>query len=674
MNKYLKFAFLLITVFVNNYTNASTITFDQNNATVWLYMQSIAGKISGNVNDLKLHCNDTVYTIKVNTDSTFKIMVKLGNGDNKIWATGTNGSAAITSRHLTLTLAYHLLPDVKTYAVIENNKPVLKLQLITNPTGRALHYLWTPSATNPAACKIISKTKAETQVSIPDVNGAYYFNLQIVSDKDTAKFQTYIVRNGKHLHAYDMKKDHAAWIDTAIIYEINPSVFVKYGGFDAITEKLAEIRSLRVNTLWLQPLCQTNDSGQGYSVTDYFAMRTDFGTEKQLYNLISTAKKLHFKIILDFVPNHTSINHPYALDAAKQKDSSHYYSFFQHKNDGKPYSSNYIFSSNGLVSYFWKDLVNLDYNNPEVQKWMIEAVKYWMLKYDLDGFRFDTMWGINSRTPSFGKRLNTELKLIKPDLLLLAEEKSSDKIVYQNGFDAAYDWSADTAWVSQWIFQTHYNAHKSLTVFNAPNISKRSALLTKAIFNNSSITNRSLRFIENNDLPRFIGSHNLEQTKMAAALNFALPGIPMIYNGQEIGFKGSPYAPRTIFNRAQTIEQADTIGLFPFYKKLVKLRLQYPQLTSSSINKVSLINSPNVMAFHRWKGNRHVIVIVNLGESGATATFAYDANLKQYLQGDNNLKDLIKNNNYEINTNNASTMQIPMQAYSVRYLLIEPKI
>jgi glycosidase len=674
MSKYFKFMVLLIIVFVNNYSNADTITFDQNDATVWLYVQSIAGKISGNVHDLKLHCNDTVYKIKVNKDSTFKVMVKLGNGNNKIWATGENGSAAITSHQLTLTLGYRLLPDIRPYAVIEKGKPSLKTQLINNPAGQALNYLWECSATNPAACNIISRTGATTGVTIPHVNGAYYFNLRVISGKDTTKFQTYIVRTGEHLHPYDMVKDHAAWIDTAVIYEINPSVFVKHGGFDAITEKLAEIRSLGVNTIWLQPLCQTNDSGQGYSVTDYFAMRTDFGTEQQLHNLINTAKKLHFKIILDFVPNHISINHPYALDAAKQKDSSHYYSFFQHKNDGKPYSSNYIFSNNGLVSYFWENLVNLDYNNPEVQQWMIEAIKYWMLKYNLDGYRFDTMWGINVRTPSFGKRLNTELKSIKPDLLLLAEEKSSDKVVYQNGFDAAYDWSADTAWVSQWIFQTHYNAHKNLTVFNAPNISMRGTLLTKAVFNNSSITNRSLRFIENNDIPRFIGSHTLEQTKMAAALNFALPGIPMIYNGQEIGFKGSPYAPRTIFRREQTIEQADSIGLFPFYKKLVKLRLQYPQLTSAAIDKVPLTNSPGVMAFHRWQGNRHMIVIVNSGESSARAVLAYDARMKQYLKGTHSLKDLMTGNNYQINTNNAKTMQIPMRGYGIRYLLIEPNI
>jgi len=665
----------MIIAFISNSTYAASITFKENNAVVWLYMQSIAGKINGNVSSVKLYCNNTPYVVKVNNDKTFSVMVKLSNGDNKIWATGTSGGNTVTSAKLILTLGYHLLPGIKPYAVVQDGKATLKVQLNDNPTGQTLKYLWTAAPGNPANCQIASKATHTTAVAIPAVNGAYYFNLLVTAGTDSVHFQTYIVRSSAGLHAYDMDKDHAAWIDTAVIYEINPSVFVKHGTYDAITEKLPEIKKLGVNTLWLMPVYQTNDyEGQGYSITDYFKMRTDLGTEEQLNYLISTAKKLHFRVIFDFVPNHTDIKHSYAQHTIKYGDSSHYYNFYQHTNDGRPYSSDYIFNKNGLVSYFWKNLVNLDYNNTEVQRWMIQAVKYWMLKYNLDGYRFDSMWGVNARTPAFGKKLNNELKSINADLLLLAEEKSCDKIVYQNGFDAAYDWTADTTWVSQWIFQTHYSAHKSLTIFDAPNVSMRSGLITKAIFQNSSIANRSLRFIENNDVPRFIANHTLEQTKMAAALNFALPGLPMIYNGQETGFRGLPYAFRTIFNEGQTIEQADSLGLYPYYQKLIKLRTQQPQLISPFINQVALTNSPNMMAFHRWKDNQHMIIIINLDEAPATASLVYDSGMKQYLKGIVDMKDLLSSKNFQLNTDNASGMQIPMQGYGTRYLVIEPKM
>lgn len=675
MKIFLKAALILMIAFAGGRASAASITFKENDAIVWLYMQSIAGKINGNMHSVKLYCNNILYPVTVNSDNTFKVMVKLGNGENKIWATGIQGSATVTSAKLILTLGYRLLPDIKPYAVILDGKPTLKIQLIDNPAGKPLKYLWTAAPDNPATCQIASKATRTTAVTIPAVDGTYYFNLLAIAGTDSVHLQTYIVRSGTGLHPYDMDKDHAAWIDTAVIYEINPSTFVKHGTYDAITQKLPEIKKMGINTLWLMPIYQTDDyEGQGYSITDYFKMRTDLGTAEQLNNLISTAKKLHFRVIFDFVPNHTDIKHPYAQHTIKYGDSSHYYSFYQHTNDGKPYSSYYTFNKNGLVSYFWKNLVNLDYNNPEVQQWIIQAVKYWMLKYDLDGYRFDSMWGVNARTPAFGRELNNELKSIKPNLLLLAEEKSCDKIVYQNGFDATYDWTADITWVSQWIFQTHYSAHKSLTIFDAPNVSLRSGLVTKDIFQNSSITNRSLRFIENNDVPRFIANHTLEQTKMAAALNFALPGIPMVYNGQEIGFRGQPYAFRGIFTQEQTIEQADTLGLYPYYQKLIKFHTQFPLFMSASINQVALTNSPSMMAFHRWKDNEHMIVIVNLDEAPATASLVYDSNMKQYLQGTVDMKDLLTSKDFEIDTNNAAAMQIPMQGYGIRYLMIEPKM
>ena len=72
----------------------------------------------------------------------------------------------------------------------------------------------------------------------------------------------------------------------------------------------------------------------------------------------------------------------------------------------------------GFINYFWENLVNLNYNNEEVQQWIIEACKYWIKKFDIDGYRFDAIWGVNARAPSFSKRLKMELKSIKPDLLI----------------------------------------------------------------------------------------------------------------------------------------------------------------------------------------------------------------------------------------------------------------
>ena len=94
-------------------------------------------------------------------------------------------------------------------------------------------------------------------------------------------------------------------------------LFVKNGNYDDITNKLEEIKRLGINTIWLQPVYSSFNKGQGYDIIDYFSLREDFGTEAQLKALIDKAKQLQLKVLFDFVPNHTSIHHPYAQDCIK---------------------------------------------------------------------------------------------------------------------------------------------------------------------------------------------------------------------------------------------------------------------------------------------------------------------------------------------------------------------
>jgi len=673
MRLFLRLNFLFLSAFTSGRAHAAAITFDEKDAFVWLPMQSITGRVNGTVTRLKLYCNNVAYAINLAPDNTFKVNIKLTDGQNKIWVSGIKDNNIIESAELNLTLAYHPMPVAKPYAVVAGDKAVLNATITDNPSGKTLKYLWVAAKNNPAVCKIANKTALKSSITVPAKPGAYYFTFLAISGTDTACFQTYITRGKNGLHAYNVDKDHAAWIDSAIIYEINPSVFVKNGTYDAITAKLPEIKDLGVNTLWIQPVYQTDDPGQGYSVTDYFTLRDDYGTNVQLANLISTAKKLHLRVMFDFVANHTSIYHPYAQDCIKYGDSSHYYKFYQRVNDHKPYSIFYHTDKNGFMSYFWDNLVNLDYNNPEVQQWMLQATEYWLKKYDLDGYRFDAIWGINARSPQFTKRLATELKSIKPDILLLAEDKASDKTVYDSGLDAAYDWTADTSWVSQWAWQTHHSTRKSLTVFNMPDSTKRKATLSKAIFKNSSLSNRSLRFIENNDVPRFIATHTLQQTKMAAALVFTVPGIPMLYNGQEVGCDSYPYARKTIFTTGKTIQQADSLGLFPYYKKLIQLHQQYAALSSTSIREVSLLNNPYMLAFERWKGDEHFIMILNLNVLPANAQLNLNGiqDIKPGLVDKSCLQDVLTDNVFKISGSDKQNMQIPMEGYGIRWLLLK---
>jgi glycosidase len=418
------------------------------------------------------------------------------------------------------------------------------------------------------------------------------------------------------LTAFDLGYMKASWINKAIIYQVTPYIFVKDAKYPDIEAKLPELADLGINTIYLQPVYKTEKGHQGYDITDYFSLREDLGTEVQLQSLISTAKSLGMRVLFDMVPNHTSIHHPFAIDKIVNGKSSPYFDYYQQSNDGALYSSNYHQLPGGFIYYFWSGLVNLNYDNEEVQRMIIDACKYWIRKFDIDGYRFDAMWGVNARAPLFGKRLQIELKSIKPDLLLLAEDKASRGAVYRQGFDAAYDWAKDTGWVSHWSWQYEFGDKDQHTIFNHPSVPRRKELLREALFSDGDSIGLRLRYLENNDLHRFISNHSPAVTKMAATLLFALPGLPMLYNGQEIGFTDFPYRSRPIFQRDKDIRSLDS-GLFDFYKRLSAIREKHNALLSGTMREIPIKGAPGAVAFLRSNGSENIVVVINMDSSSA---------------------------------------------------------
>lgn len=451
-----------------------------------------------------------------------------------------------------------------------------------------------------------------------------------------------------------------SWMRNAVVYGIKPSGFTDSGSYRSITKKLPELHELGINVIWLQPVFKTFQGGQGYDVTDFFALRNDLGTGDELKQLIDAAHSFNIKVIFDFVPNHSSLHHPFAEDIVARGPSSKYYDYYQHHNDGAPYSSYYHQDSTGFIYYFWKNLVNLNYNNQQVQQLVTNACRYWVTQYDIDGYRFDAVWAVNARAPNFMQHLRKELRVLKPDFFMLAEDRGSDPEVFKKGFDAAYDWTNDTSWVSHWPWQYEHHERKSFTVFNHPSVPKRVALLKEALFANSQHQDRILRFMENNDLPRFAATHSLSQTKMAAKLLFALPGIPLIYNGQETGVKAHPYSRRPIFLDQYTIRQQDSFQLFDIYRSLVAQRLVLKPFTSGNIKQIAVRGAAPVVAFKRWEGKDEIVVIINVD------SIPVNADLPPGISRLSTLTDLLTGEHFQKTGNNS--FQLPMQGYGVRWL------
>ncbi len=608
---------------------AQTVELTQRDATVWGQEQVVRGTLDGAAAGT-LFVNDEEIPFAA-TGGTFAVPVVLGEGTSEIVAC----VGAVCSDPLFLTLGYELRPELHLVATVAEREVSFEGHVLANPAGGALAFEWEedPDNPQPLGLAVFSDTTAAASVSGDAAPGEYYVNLT-ATDADGGVFRarTFVTVTADEVTPFDIEEDYAAWIDSAVIYEISPFYFQRSAPsrFVAIEERLPELADLGVNTIWLQPVYPTANGGQAYDVIDYFGIWSTLGTEEELRSLIATAHGLGMRVLFDIVPNHTSIEHPYAEDAIAHGEASHYYDFYQRAFDGVPYSQHYNQRDVGamtFVYYFWEDLVNLDYHNPEVRRHLTEAGRYWVEEFDIDGYRIDAVWGVNARNPEFMQEWRLALKRVKPEVLLLGEDKATRPEVFDRRFDVAYDWYPEESWVSHWTWEVDYSAVTSRTIFNYASEGTRSQRLRASLTNQGNgwaEDAKVLRFMENNDTFRFIDTHDLARTKMAGALLFSLPGIPLLYNGQEIGRRTHPYSTYTIFGPGSIASQ-DSEGLFPYYRHLLWLREAFPALTSDHFEEVAVSPLPvaaRTFAYRRWAEEENLFAVINMAAEPVQAELA----------------------------------------------------
>ena len=511
-------------------------------------------------------------------------------------------------------------------------------------------YIWSARSDNPAVARVQVSAEQEQEefrgavrgarieVELPPLDGEYYFSLRVSDEagrEDTSEIY-FVVENGQpRIPDYD--HENPAWVEQAIVYGVIPRLFGTPGA-SAIQEKLDQLADLGINAMWLAPINQTND--YGYSVIDYFELRDNFGSKEDFKSMIQAAHERGIRVLMDFVPNHTSNEHPYFKDTVEKGQDSPYWDFYDRDENG-----NYTY-------YFdWTHLPNLNYDNPEVRRMMIEAFSYWVREFDVDGFRVDACWGVQERRPEFWPEWRRELKRIKPDLLLLAEASARDPYNVENGFDAAYDWTDELghwAWGQFWgdqapqtdPAQTIRLLKDALT--NAPEGYHPDSLI--------------FRFLNNNDTrARFITTHGEGLTRVATALLLTLPGIPCIYTADEAGQWFLPYsdgAPLSFRERYR--------GLRDFHKKLIALRKEVPSLHSRLWQIVEAEPATQVLAYVRYLegAGEPVLVLLNFSEKQASVQVALQ---EEFSALTGRLSDLL--NDEDVLFNRTSTIQMkPMSA------------
>jgi len=380
-----------------------------------------------------------------------------------------------------------------------------------------------------------------------------------------------------------------------VVYGVVPPFFGS-PALAAVTKRLDFLQRQGVDVLWLSPVYETNDSGAiNYSVTNYLKLRPDFGTPADLHELVAQAHARGLKVILDSVPNHTSDQHPYFKQAKKK--TSLYYDFYERHADGSP------------AYYFdWTYLPNLNFDNLGVVKMISEAFLYWQKTFAIDGYRVDVAWGVRERAPGFWRPLIDSLRTHDPQTLMLAEAGARDSYYVQNGFDLAYDW---TDKLGVWAWRE---------AFDNPN--QTGVLLKRALSANKN-PSRTVRFLNNNDTgDRFLTRYGVGVLKVAAVLQHTVPGIPLVYNGDEVGAEFSPY------DDPPPIKWSDPHSLKKLYRRLAELRETEEPLRMGESVDIDVQRNPRAIAYLRKSSaNEWLLVVLNFGQAATLKLEGGELNL-----------------------------------------------
>jgi glycosidase len=431
------------------------------------------------------------------------------------------------------------------------------------------------------------------ELASPASDGDYRVDLRIVDARGRSERSAVLFRVERgQIRLVDPPVHRAAWLARAVVYGVVPFFFTP-SGFAGVNARLDALQELGVDVLWLSPINAAAAGDFGYAVTDHFALRRDFGSPEELHALIAAAHHRGMRVIMDFVPNHTSAEHPY----------------FAAAGPAEPYRDFYERDAAGAVAHYfdWEHLPNLDYDNPEVRNYVTAAFAHWVREYDIDGFRVDVAWGVRQRAPDFWPALRQELGRQRPDLLLLAEASARDPYYLRSGFDAAYDWTDE---LGVWAWRDAF-ARREQTA----------GALRTALRENRDGPDRVFRFLDNNDTgPRFVTRHGPALTRVALAMLLTLPGLPGLYTGQEVAAEYEPY------DEGPPVVWQDRGGFTPLLRQLIALRRGQPALHAPGFTLLVSHPGDQVLAYlrHGARSEEDVLAVFHFGGRPVNAVIELD--------------------------------------------------
>jgi glycosidase len=374
-----------------------------------------------------------------------------------------------------------------------------------------------------------------------------------------------------------------SWVARSTIYEVNVRAFSPTGDFKGVTAGLDRIQAVGTDVVWLMPihpvgvLNRKGPLGSPYSVRDYYAIDSAFGTAADLRALVQAVHARGMRIIIDWVPNHT------AWDNVWVTEHSAFYARDERGELTVPRDPQ------GTPTD-WTDVAELDYGNPELRRAMILAMRHWLVAFDLDGFRVDVAGFVPD---DFWREAVPGLRAALPRRILLLAEWG-DLNMHRLGFDLTYGWDAYSRLKAVWR--------------GAPADSfVRGELADLAAMPPGGMR---LRFTTNHDetawdnppVTLFGGSAGARAAFVAMAL---LPGRPLMYNGQGVE---SPQKLGLFVREPIAWDQPAADAARAFYRRVIELARTDPAFVAGNFRQVETSAFRDVIAYQRGDA----VVLVNV--------------------------------------------------------------
>ncbi len=598
--------------------------------------------LRGIVNDTSIHIIkivrngfDTTFANAVN--GTYTVADTLTEGKNIFVAVADTNGTKIISDSVTFTYVVDHSPFAQaTVASASGNQLTLSASGSKHPDGKSMQYKWIDDPTMPLGLN--GRSGETVGITKPTVRGEYYFTL-VASDTagraDTTRSYFMIKDDGTYQNP--TIASNPEWAKRARVYFLFPKSFTQSGTINGAAQRLQYIKDLGFNVIWMMPVMKNaypidQHYGPGYNIVDFYNVAPEYGTNQDFKNFISQAHTLGIKVILDVTPNHTSRFHPWSQDAHLFKQNSRYWTWYEHTNI--PHNSNGLgqsFDADGFNYYsgFSEQLLNYNWTDIDARAEMINAYKYWIKDFGLDGYRFDVYWGPHRRYGEqyMGKPLRDALKHIKPDIFLLGEDDgtgSGTETIYADytsggingGLDAAYD------------FKLYFNQIRSFGFTPGAIDNLNNDIINAGFYPGPN--SLYMRFMESQDEDRiayfYSGNNSLGATEtfkrtmpMATAI-FSAPGFPMIWNGQEVGFGYGISGAKE--DRARSTINWNFDGktlLIPHYQRLAWIRGTYRAFATQNFARIATGND-GMYGIVRSFDNENGISLCNMNSTSTKAT------------------------------------------------------